>query len=265
MQPARISSLKNPQIKKVLHLRDRRDRDESGLTVIEGLRELARAVENGVMIEQLFVCPEILSERHQGKLPPIQKWGPVLEVSKEILVKISYGERAEGVLAIGRPRVRGLEDINVKLNSLFILVEKIEKPGNLGAIIRTADAAGVDAVIVCDRTTDIYNPNVIRASLGSVFGVRVVACANPSALKFLKEHKAKIYAATPDAKASYSRVDYQGTVAIVLGSEDKGLSDFWLQESQMRIKIPMFGQVDSLNVSTTAAILIYEAIRQRSQ
>jgi len=265
MSTALISSTKNPQIKKIARLRGRRDREATGLTIIEGTREVQRAIDAGVMMEDIFVCTELLNSQAREFMKVIEKMGPVVELTKEVFAKISYGDRQEGLLAIGRPKPLAFNALKIKENPFFVLVEKIEKPGNLGAIMRTAEASGVDVLIVCDKATDLYNPNVIRASIGAVFSLPTVTTSNPAALKFLQEHKAKIYAATPDTKMIYTQADFRGPAAMVLGSEDKGLSDFWLRESQMRIKIPMHGHVDSLNVSTTAAILMYEALRQRDK
>ncbi len=260
-----ITSLSNARIKGVLKLRERTARDASGLTIIEGARELAGALAVKVDVTELYVCPDFFRKGNETELlRSLAKGTTIFEVTKKIFEKISYGERQEGILAIGRPQVLTLNNLRLKENPFLVVIETIEKPGNLGAILRTCDGAGVDGVIACDAATDIYNPNVIRASLGTVFSVPVAAGPRDQVLKFLQKNKIGICSATPLAKKIYTQANLQGAVAIVMGSEQKGLSDFWLSNSSLQIKIPMRGKADSLNVAATAAILIYEAIRQRS-
>ena len=264
----KITSLHNPQLKKIIQLREHKTRQLTGLTIVEGLREISRLKEAqaaGVLFEELFVCRGFLKKDGKKDLvKEIELQGiPVAEVSKEIYAKISFGDRLEGLLAVCRPKFFTLEELQLRKIPLIVVAEGLEKPGNLGAILRTCDAAGVDGLLVCDGQTDIYNPNVIRASLGTVFGVRVVQSTQKDALKFLKDSNIQICAATPQAATSYFQMNFKGPAAIVLGSEEKGLSDFWLNHADRKVKIPMRGKADSLNVSATAAIVVYEALRQR--
>ena len=265
---ALITSPQNPKLKRIIQLRERKHRQATGLTIVEGLREifqLQEASESGVLTEELFVCPELLTHADQKSLvKKIEARGvSIFEVKKEIYAKISFGDRLEGLLAVCRPKILTLKDLQLSKVPLILAVEQLQKPGNLGAILRTADAAGIDGLIVSDGQTDIYNPNVIRASLGAVFSVRVVESTQKETLKFLKDRDIEIYAATPQGTKSHFDTNFKGPSAIVLGSEEKGLSDFWLEAATDKINIPMYGKVDSLNVSTTAGILIYEALRQR--
>ena len=265
MQPKQLTSLKNPDIKKVVRLRERKFRDRTRLTIVEGLREILAAVEAKVDIKELYVCRELFDNRGEGALVKrISSNTPVMEITKEAFAKIAYGDRQEGLLAVCQPKHLTLNELLVDENSLWVIVENVEKPGNLGAILRTCDAGGVSGVVVCDHATDLYNPNIIRASLGIVFSIPVVPTSNQNALQFLQKNKINIVAAMPNAKLVYTQANFKGSCAIVLGSEEKGLSDFWKKNSSMQVNIPMLGHADSLNVSSTAAILIYEAIRQRS-
>ncbi len=264
----KITSLHNLQLKKIIQLRDHKARRETGLTIVEGLREVSRlqeAQKRGVEFKELFVCREFLKD--DGKEDFVKRIEAqavsIFEVSKEVYAKISFGDRREGLLAVCRPKILTLQDVVLKKFPLLLVVEGLEKPGNLGAILRTCDAAGVDGLLVCDGQTDVYNPNVIRASLGTIFSVSVVQSTQVEILKFLNDRKIEICAATPDAIKTYFETDFKVPTAIVLGSEEKGLSDFWLEAADCQIKIPMHGKADSLNVSTTAGILIYEALRQR--
>ncbi len=264
-----ITSLQNPHLKKVIQLREHKTRRETGLTIVEGLREVSRlkeAQETGVEFKELFVCREFLKDHgKEDFVKTIKAQGvSIFEVTKEVYAKISFGDRREGLLAVCHPKILTLRDVPVKKVPLIMVVEALEKPGNLGAILRTCDGAGVDGLLVCDGQTDIYNPNVIRASLGTVFSVPVVQSTQAEILKFLSDRKIEICAATPEATKTYFETNFKVPTAIVLGSEEKGLSDFWLEAADRQIKIPMHGKADSLNVSTTAGILIYEALRQRT-
>ena len=262
---SKITSLQNQSIKRVVKLRDSRTRRESGLIIVEGLRELTMAKNTGICFEELFFCPEFISDRNKNKyIKEISDKGTaVLEVTDKIFEKIAFGHRHEGMLGICRQPKRTLDNLEYKKDSLFVVVENIEKPGNLGAIVRTCDGAGIDGVIVCDRSTDIYNPNVIRSSIGTIFCVKVIQSSNQRALTFLKSRKCTIYTTSPYASTPYSQIQFKGACAIVLGSEKKGVSNFWIDNSDIKVAIPMSGQADSLNVSTTAAIVIFEAVRQR--
>ncbi len=240
-------------------------RDQAGLTIVDGLREVLRAREAGLVIEELFFCPVLLKNfAGQEAVDNVLAWaGESCEVSEGVFEKICFGDRKEGVVAVVRQKAFSLDASGLSSHPLIVVLENVEKPGNLGAILRSCDGAGVDAVIVADKKTDILSPNVIRASTGVVFSMNVMQGEPQQVKDFLKENNIKIIAATPQAKQAYFSVDLKGAVAFVLGAEDKGLSEFWLKEADAQVSIPMRGKADSLNVSNTAAILVYEALRQR--
>jgi len=264
-----ITSLTNTRIKNVVALRNSKRRKETGLTIVEGEREVARAIEAGIAIKEFYISPDGNSPtggRIQDDIAaPSSHNVPVYETTKAVFSKISYGDRREGILAICEPRANSLDNFSAKKDSLFVIVESVEKPGNLGAILRTCDGAGVDGVIVCDGKTDIYNPNVIRSSLGTIFSVNVAVSSNDEALQFLRSNNITICATLPQAKTVYSQEKFTSAVAIVLGSEEGGLTEFWATQADLKVKIPMKGCADSLNVSASTAVLLYEIIRQRSQ
>ncbi len=263
----KITSPTNPHVKEIVRLRTGKDRKNTGVTIVDGTREILRALENGVKFREFYVCPELLArdeDEKQLQTKLSESKVPVFEVAKIVFAKIAYGDRQEGILGICETPKRSLMDLRLRSNPLVVVIEHVEKPGNLGAILRTCDAAGVSGVLVCDSQTDLYNPNVIRASVGTIFTVNTLQCSNDEALRFLKNKGIRIYAASPQAQTVYTRADLAGAVAFVLGSEEKGLSDFWKNNADARVRIPMFGSADSLNVSTSAAILVYEALRQRS-
>ncbi|MBF0385957.1 MAG: RNA methyltransferase [Candidatus Omnitrophica bacterium] len=262
-----ITSLQNPKIKDIVRLRDSKGREETGLTLIDGVREIRRAIDAGVSFTELFLCREVLGDYEEFDL--VKKFllmrKPVYEAPAGVFNKIIYGNRNEGVLAVCKQPKKNLEAINLSKQPLIIIVESVEKPGNLGAILRSADAAGVDAVLITDTKTDLYNPNVIRSSIGTVFNVSSVVTNNEGALKFIKSNNIKIFAASPEASMLYVEADFRKPTAIILGSEEAGLSIFWKDHADYKMKIPMRGKGDSLNVSSTAAILVYEALRQRGK
>ncbi len=269
----KITSPANPGVKEIVRLRgDPQERQKKGLTIVEGWREVTRAWEAKVRFKGIYVCPDLWRERDAAGFPKPASFGaPVYETTGVVFSKMAYGERGEGILAVCEAPVLSFADLRParslpaggRKNPLFVVVEGLEKPGNLGAILRTCDAAKVDAVIVCGGRTDIYNPNVIRASLGTVFSVPVVSGSMEEALKFLKSQNAKICAALPQTEILYTQVDFQVSSAIVVGSEQDGLSEFWRRQADVRMRIPMAGAADSLNVSASTAILVYEALRQR--
>ncbi len=263
----KITSLTNPKIKHAVQLRKRKQRDEEGLTIVEGVREITRAHEAGVPFKELYFCPELLEDSKEVgaliKALESQKVS-IYETVLTVFEKLSYGERLEGVLALCTPERLSFDDLPSKKPGLFIVVESVEKPGNLGAILRTCDGAGVDGVIICDGKTDIYNPNVIRSSLGAIFSVKVVVSSNEETLQFLRSKNIEVCATLPLAKKVYTKTQLTNPLAVVVGSEQNGLTDFWVQNADLTVKIPMKGRADSLNVSASAAILLYEAIRQRS-
>jgi len=265
----KITSHQNPNIKQVVKLKKRRERNLSNLFLIEGYRELKRAVDAEEEIISLFYSPShFLKNNEQSLINLIEtNGGDLFECAKFIFEKISYRDRPDGLLAIAKQRKKPLADLEeillIKENPFLLIAENIEKPGNLGTILRSSDAVGVDAVIVCDSCTDVYNPNVVRASVGTLFTVPVIEGTTNEVFELLKKHKVNILAATPSSKNIFTEVDMKGPVAITVGSEQYGLSDFWMQESDILVNIPMNGVADSLNVATATTILLYEVVRQR--
>lgn len=263
--PQPVSSLQNASIKQVVKLRQRSHRDEFGLLIVEGYREVKRALDNRVAVEKLFYCPAL----YQGKNEPAlvarcaELNVPLLECSEPVFRKIAYRDRPEGLLALCPQIHRTLVDLKLPANPFVVVAEHIEKPGNLGTMLRTADAAGVDALIVCDRCTDINNPNVVRASIGTLFTVPLAEASTAETLAWLKANGIRSIAASPHATKNYTEVDMNQPIAIVVGAEQFGLSDAWMQQADELVRIPMLGQADSLNVAAAATILLYEVVRQR--
>ncbi len=263
-EPA-ITSLQNPRVKEAVRLRDRRHRELDGRTLVDGARELLRAIDAGLALDEVFVCPALCeSPDCRQLLGRLGRTGArVLEVSAPVLQKLAYGERTEGVVGIARVRARRLQDLDLPADPLVAVLEGVEKPGNLGAVLRSADGAGVSALVAAEARTDLYNPNVIRASLGTVFTVPTAAASTPEAIAWLQVRALRIITARVDAPVVYSEVDLTGPVAIVLGSEAEGLTAAWSIPDVIAVRVPMLGAADSLNVSATAAVLFYEARRQR--
>lgn len=253
-----ITSLQNARVKHVVRLReDKRQRKEDGLMVVEGVDEIRLALAAGHRAQTIFSAPDLVSRSLEGGE------AEYIEVSRAVFEKMSYRENPDGWLAIFPIPQTRLDHLVLSTPPLVIVAESVEKPGNLGAILRTADAAGADALLVCDPRVDLWNPNVVRASRGAIFSVPCVECENAAALDWLRAHNIQILAATPSAELLYSNVDLRQPVAIAVGTEDTGLSDFWLAEADVRIRIPMRGKVNSLNVSVSTALILYEAVRQR--
>jgi RNA methyltransferase, TrmH family len=261
-----ITSPQNPKVKYVASLRERRKRKESGVTLVEGYDELTLALASGIKPAEVFYCPALFRNTDQMRLVErIRAMGAsLIEVDERVFARIAYRENPDGWLATFPLPGRNLSELSLSANPLIVVCESVEKPGNLGAILRTADAAGVDAVIACDPLTDWGNPNVVRASKGALFSVQVAAASSAGTLEWLREHQIRIVVATPQATTSYTRVDLRGPVAITVGEEKHGLSKEWLEQADESVVIPMFGRVNSLNVATATGLLIYEAIRQRS-
>ena len=253
-----ITSLQNPRVKQIVKLRDdKKQRQREGLMLVEGHDEISLALAAGYRPRTLLTAPELI----RRQLRDIST--ETLTVSPAVFEKISYRENPDGWLAIFPiPRV-SLDDLKLGELPLVIVAESIEKPGNLGAILRTADAAGVDAVLVCDPRVDAYSPNVVRASRGTLFTVPVVETKSAQALVFLQRRGIQLLAATPSAEAEYTHQDLRRPLAVAVGTEDEGLSSLWMSHADVRVKIPMMGKVNSLNVSIAAALIVYEAIRQR--
>jgi len=259
-----ISSVHNPRIKDAARLKHKRERQSSGLTLIDGAREIAYALKAGIALTGVFRCPEFLNRPAAESVESQIKQHniPVFDVSRPVFAKLSFGQRREGLVAVGRTPSCRWETVNHK-SGLLVVVEKVEKPGNLGAILRSCDAAGIDAVLVADPLTDLFNPNVIRASIGTVFHVPTVVADGKEIRTYLKNNKIRLIAATPHAGKDYTAVSYAPPTAILVGNEDCGLSPGWLEQADIRVRIPMRGIADSLNVSVTAAVLLFEAVRQR--
>lgn len=259
----KITSFQNSRVKDIVKLHRSRARRDSGLIIVEGLREITLAIEAKLETKFLMVCPTYFQE---GLLQTVQNLiaeHACFEVSSQVFEKMAYREQSDGLLAVMQAPEFELNDIKLSDNPLIIVLESIEKPGNLGAILRTADAAGADAVIICDPLTDIYNPNVIRSSIGCVFTKQVVACASQDALEWLQKLNIEPIAAALTANKYHYSSDFTNPLAFILGTEADGLSNFWLNSEIRQVKIPMLGKIDSLNLSNSAAILIYEALRQR--
>ncbi|MEI6062225.1 MAG: RNA methyltransferase [Bacteroidota bacterium] len=265
--PDLINSTSNPHIRKILKLQSgSRERKSQNLFIIEGYREIYRAMVSGIEIKELFVCNELDRQGRRGDLLQLDQKTMIYEVGQSAFERIAYREGSDGLIALAVPRNLGLNELLLSTNPLLLVLESVEKPGNLGAIMRTADAAGIDAVIVCDPLTDVYNPNAIRSGVGCIFTKQVVTCSSTEAIKWLRGKKIKIFAATLSEKALvYHKLDFCGPTAIVMGTEATGLSREWLESSDAQIIIPMKGIADSMNVSTSAAVLVFEAVRQREQ
>lgn len=254
-----LSSAQNPRIKNLLLLQQKSsERRKQGLFVVEGRRELQHCVEAGYEIDTLFLCPELLEGASYTA-------SHVFEVTPDIYEKIAYRGTTEGVVAIIRSRQMTLENLQLPENPLLMVLERVEKPGNLGAILRSADAAKADAVIVCDPLTDLYNPNLIRSSIGAIFTVPTVACTSEECIRFLQGHGIQILTAQLQDSHLYYDTDMRKGTAIVMGTEATGLTNQWREAATAHIRIPMLGRLDSLNVSVSAAILLYEAVRQRAE
>ena len=267
-----ISSAQNPKIKEALSLGYRSDlRREKGLFLTEGRREVQRCLSAGFTPRCLFRCPELIDDEAFAPIEKLAEASPgcrVFEVPQALYAKLAYRGGSEGIIAETEWKERSLQDLDAVLSAkdtppLIVVLEAVEKPGNLGAVLRSADAAGADAVIVCDFAGDLYNPNTIRASVGAVFTVPTVVCSSERAIKWLKDRGIRILTAQLQDSELYYDTDMTGATAIVMGTESTGLSDLWRRAADAHIRIPMLGIEDSLNVSVSAAILLYEALRQR--
>lgn len=256
-----ISSAQNPKIKLLLELQQKSaERRKHGLFVVEGRREVERCINNGYQVDTLFWCPEIFGEEE-----PVVDGARIFQVSADIYNKVAYRGGTEGVIAEVVAQQHTLDGLKLQKRPLVVVLESVEKPGNVGAILRSADASNVDAVIVCDPQCDLYNPNIIRASVGAFFNVPTVACTSEECIQWLKSHDIQILTAQLQDSHYYYETDMSRATAIVMGTESTGLTDKWRQAANAHIKIPMLGIGDSLNVSVSAAILMFEAVRQRQQ
>lgn len=265
-----LTSVQNPRIKELLVLQQKSsERRRAGLFVVEGQRELMHCIQAGMEVDTVFYCQKIMSNDMTGDHRSLEEWQKVaggcrwIEVSDTVYDKVAYRGGTEGLIAEVRVPDRKLTDLEVKDAPLYIVLEGVEKPGNLGAVLRSADAAGVDAVIVCDPRTDLYNPNLIRSSIGGIFTVPTVACSSEECIAFLKERGVQILTAQLQDSNLYYDQDMTKPTAVVMGTEATGLTPQWREAAAAHIRIPMLGRLDSLNVSVSAAILMFEAVRQR--
>lgn len=261
-----ISSLTNPLVKGAVRLRDRRERDRTGLTIVDGARELLQALDHGVTIAEALLCDELITSAEAEDAARRLRIADVstTQVSPKVMAKVAFGDRSDGVVALIHAPNTSLALLSPPRLPLIVVVEALEKPGNLGAILRTSDGAGADAVIAADPLTDVFNPNAIRASLGTIFSIPLATATTAATLAWLGANGIRPIAARVEAVQHYTEVDLRGPIAIVLGSEAGGLSEAWDEAHADFVSIPMLGAADSLNVSAAAAILLYEARRQRS-
>ncbi len=261
-----LTSLQNPRLKQVVKWRERRDRDKDQVVLLEGYRALSRALAAGFPITDVYFCPELYQGTHENALlAQLRERGArLIQVTPGPFSKITYRDRPEGLLGIGRQRHVALGDLQEHGTPPFYLVaEQIEKPGNLGTMLRSADAAGTDALILCDPRTDLWNPNVVRASTGVLFSMPVAEASSRETFEWLKAKGVKTVAATPHTDTMYTDVDLTGPIAIAVGAEQFGLSELWMENADINVRLPMMGAADSLNVATATTILLYEALRQR--
>ncbi|MCO4821582.1 MAG: RNA methyltransferase [Flavobacteriaceae bacterium] len=259
-----ISSLQNPLIKQLLLLNEKsRARKKTGLFLIEGQREINLAIKGGYELETILFYPDVFPEKQLNSLTTEQL--SYIEISKDVYQKLAYRDTTEGVLAIAKSKNLNLNTLEINVdNPLILVAEAPEKPGNIGAMLRTADAANVDAVIIANPKTDLYNPNIIRSSVGCLFTTPIATGSTDEVINFLKEHDIDMYCATLQASEYYHVQDFTNSTALVVGTEATGLSEAWRKASKQNIIIPMQGEIDSMNVSVAAGVLIFEAKRQRS-
>ena len=257
-----IISSNNPLIKQLVHLKDKsRERKKTGQFLIEGKRELSLAIKGGYKIDMLLFYPDLFSE---SEAKALEHYGiEIIEISQDVFQKLAHRDTTEGVIAIAQSKSHDLENLNLSENPLILVAEAPEKPGNIGALLRTADAAGVNAVIIANPKTDLYNPNIIRSSVGCLFTNKIATGSTSEIISFLKSKQVNIYCAALQASVNYDTIDFSSPAAIVVGTEAVGLSKDWLNYSTQNIIIPMHGKIDSMNVSVAAGILIFEAKRQR--
>ena len=262
----KLSSLQNERVKRAVRLRTGRSRKDPPLLFVEGFRQVRRAMENGVKPAEFYYCPTLYQGENEPALvaKAAASGAELYECTEAVLRKLAERDRPDGIIALVPEVRRELASLNLPANPLVLVCERIERPGNLGTILRSADGAGVHAVLVCDRCAAVNDPRVVRASVGTLFALPVVETGSAEALAWLKERRIPILAATPDANTDYAKADMTGAVAIVVGTEQHGLSARWIEEALTRVRIPMLGQADSLNVAAAATILAFEAARQRS-
>ena len=257
----KITSTQNPKVKSLLALQKPRERKKQCLFIIEGVKEVQMALQTDYTIGNIFFCDELISQEKIEKL--FKSVNLLIPVSKDVFNKLAVREDSGGVLAVAEMKTHSLDKISLKENSLILVLESVEKPGNLGAILRTADAAGIDAVISCDPQTDFYNPNVIRSSVGAVFTNQLASDSSAKTIDWLKKNKIAIFCTHLKGARPYHQADYTKPSAVVMGTESIGLSDQWVKAANETIIIPMAGAIDSMNVSASAAVVVFEARRQR--
>lgn len=261
----RITSLQNPRIKNVVKLHQHRQRRRQGRFLIEGYRALWHATEQGYPINEVYSCPSLYFGKNESSLLNRLAAGgaQILEVTEEVFLKMAVRGRPEGLLAVAPQCHRALLEHLPPPNALYLIAEAVEKPGNLGTLLRSADGAGASGVIICDPCTDIWHPDVVRGSVGAFFTMPVFACDSQTALAWCRGHNIQTLAAAPQTETLYTAVDLTGPVAIAVGTEQYGLSERWLTQADCQIKLPMLGTTNSLNVAVAATLLLYEVVRQR--
>ena len=256
-----ITSIQNPYIKSLVQLQEKaKVRKQTGTFLMEGKREISIAIKGGYEMETLLFLPEICSEAEARQL---SSSADLIEINKEVYQKLAYRDTTEGVLAVAKTKSMQLSDLKLSQNPLIIIAEAPEKPGNIGALLRTADAANLDAVLIANPKSDLYNPNIVRSSVGCLFTNQIATGTTLEIIAFLKERNINFYCATLQNSTSYHTQDYTKPTALVVGTEATGLTEEWRKEATQNIIIPMQGEIDSMNVSVAAAILIFEAKRQR--
>jgi RNA methyltransferase, TrmH family len=259
-----ISSKQNPKIKYLIDFQKSSFRKEKGLFILEGLNESKKAIAANYEFISCFVCPELISEPEFKSLFNDHPIGNTYLVSQEVFRKIAYREDSGGIVSLVKSKPHNFEQIKLSESPLLLVIEGVEKPGNLGAMYRTADAAGIDAIVICDPKADLYNPNAIRASIGCVFQVPTLICETQTAIDWLNESGIRIFPTFLQAAIPYTEINFSEAAAIVMGTEASGITAAWVNAATQNIIIPMKGSTDSLNVSTSAAIVLFEAFRQRN-
>ena len=257
-----ITSAQNPYIKSLIQLQEKaKARKQSGIFLIEGMREIELAIKGDYELETLLFVPEVINNLQIFKSPNLQI--ELIEISKEVYKKLAYRDTTEGIIAVAKTKSLQLSELKLPKNPLIVVMEAIEKPGNIGAMLRTCDAANVDAVIIANPKTDLYNPNIVRSSVGCLFTNQIAMATTEEIINFLIQNKINFYSATLQNSTSYHAQDFTQPTALVVGTEATGLSELWREKATQNIIIPMQGEIDSMNVSVAAAILIFEAKRQR--
>ncbi|MCX6171473.1 MAG: RNA methyltransferase [Flavobacterium sp.] len=257
-----ITSAQNPYIKSLIQLQEKaKARKQSGTFLIEGMREIELAIKGNYELETLLFVPEVINNLQIFKSPNLQI--ELIEISKEVYQKLAYRDTTEGIIAVAKTKSLQLSELKLSKNPLIVIMEAIEKPGNIGAMLRTCDAANVDAVIIANPKTDLYNPNIVRSSVGCLFTNQIAMATTEETINFLIQNKINFYSATLQNSTSYHTQDFTQPTALVVGTEAIGLTKPWRDQATQNIIIPMQGEIDSMNVSVAAAILIFEAKRQR--